>query len=573
MQMREKVGKSRNTVFFQWFVAPEARKVGSLKRRVRSHLARWEMKSCTPLWCEVHFQVKMYKTHHCRTTFGSCDVEKVHAVVARSTVPSQNVQNTRGSDHFWKLRCRKSARRCGAKYILKSTCTKHTMLGPLLEVQMSKKCTPLWREAHFQIKSADGYRALLDVQMSFRVAGAGIVHLVKSEQIVRVLWHFQCTKHQVGTTFWKLRWRKVARRCGTKHISKSKCTKHQVRTTFWKLRWRKKVHAVVARSTFQSQNAQNTPGPDHFWKLRCRKSARRCGAKMREAHLQVKKLKAQHVPSTFGSCDVEKVHAVCDTEHKNTPFSEQFWKLRCRKSARRCGAKHISKSKCQKHQGFGPLLDVQMSFRLPSFLEMPQNPHDLLTFDKVHNPCAGHAKQHLNVQKCSVPVCTFDLEMCFAPQRRTLFEHLNFQKCPEAEAFCTFWLGNVLRATTACNFSSLIWPAGSAPAALASLLFDPPEPQIIGKTSRLSYLFAHLDLLSSGSSFFWDFLFLETFSFLIFFLLFSSLLFFDSYHLCISSVHIVGSLTSKLPSKFRSQTSDKYGQMKCRDGGQREEKD
>ena len=45
MQMREKVGKSRNTVFFQWFGAPEGRKVGSLKRRVRSQLARWEMKS------------------------------------------------------------------------------------------------------------------------------------------------------------------------------------------------------------------------------------------------------------------------------------------------------------------------------------------------------------------------------------------------------------------------------------------------------------------------------------------------------------------------------------------------
>ena len=85
MQMREKVGKSRNTVFFQWFVAPEGRKVGSLKRRVRSQLARWEMKICTPLWREAHFEVKMYKTHHSRTTFGSWDVEKVHAVVARST--------------------------------------------------------------------------------------------------------------------------------------------------------------------------------------------------------------------------------------------------------------------------------------------------------------------------------------------------------------------------------------------------------------------------------------------------------------------------------------------------------
>ena len=84
--------------------------------------------------------------------FGSCDVEKVHAVVARSTFRSQNVQNTRGSDHFWKSRCPKSARRCGAKHISKSKCTKHTILGPLLEVAMSKKCTPLWREAHFEVK-------------------------------------------------------------------------------------------------------------------------------------------------------------------------------------------------------------------------------------------------------------------------------------------------------------------------------------------------------------------------------------------------------------------------------------
>ena len=46
--------------------------------------------------------------------------EKLHAVVARSTSPSQNVQNTPGSEHFWKLRCRKSARCCGANHISKS---------------------------------------------------------------------------------------------------------------------------------------------------------------------------------------------------------------------------------------------------------------------------------------------------------------------------------------------------------------------------------------------------------------------------------------------------------------------
>ena len=92
------------------------------------------------------------KTLGVPTTFGSSDVEKVHAVVAGSTFPSQNVQNTPGPDHFWRFRCRKSARRCAAKSSLKSKCTKHTILGPLLEVEMSKKCTPLWREAHFEVK-------------------------------------------------------------------------------------------------------------------------------------------------------------------------------------------------------------------------------------------------------------------------------------------------------------------------------------------------------------------------------------------------------------------------------------
>ena len=102
---------------------------------------------------------------------------------------------------------------------------------------------------------------------------------------------------------------------------------------------------------------------------------------------------------------------------------------------------------------------------LPSFLEMLQNPHVLLTFDQVHNPLACHAKRHLNVQKWSEHVvlltfwlrnvlrattaCTFatsqlpsgpkmvhfDFEMCFAPQRRALFRHLNVQKCSERELF------------------------------------------------------------------------------------------------------------------------------------------
>ena len=85
----------------------------------------------------------MYKTHHSQTTFGSWHVQKVHTVVARSTFPSQNVQNTPFSDHFWKLTWWKSACRCGAKHISKS-----------------------------KVQKTDGHGALFDVQTSFRVAGA-----------------------------------------------------------------------------------------------------------------------------------------------------------------------------------------------------------------------------------------------------------------------------------------------------------------------------------------------------------------------------------------------------------------
>ena len=203
IQMRGKVGKSRFTVFFQWFVAPEGRKVGSLKRRVRSQLARWEMKNCTPLWREADFEVKMYKTHQLRTTFGSWDVEKVHAVVARSTFWSQNVQNTPGSDHFWQLRCRKSARRCGAKRILKSTCTKDTIFGPLLDVDMSKKCTPLWREAHFQLKMYKTHH----VRTTFGGSDVEKVHAVVARSTFRTE-HVQNTRG--SDHFWRFRCRFAA---------------------------------------------------------------------------------------------------------------------------------------------------------------------------------------------------------------------------------------------------------------------------------------------------------------------------------------------------------------------------
>ena len=74
-----------------------------------------------------HFQVKMYKAPGVQTTFGGSDVEKVHAVVVRSTFRSQNAQNTSVSDHFWELRCRKSARRCGGSAFLSQNVTTHVL--------------------------------------------------------------------------------------------------------------------------------------------------------------------------------------------------------------------------------------------------------------------------------------------------------------------------------------------------------------------------------------------------------------------------------------------------------------
>ena len=88
--MREKVGKSRNTVFFPMICGSG----GSKSRLAKAAGAE---------------------------PAGQIRDEKLHAVV-------------------------------GAKHISKSKCTKHLSVGPLLEVEMSKKCTPLWREAHFQIK-------------------------------------------------------------------------------------------------------------------------------------------------------------------------------------------------------------------------------------------------------------------------------------------------------------------------------------------------------------------------------------------------------------------------------------
>ena len=158
--------------------------------------------------------------------------------------------------------------------------------------------------------------------------------------------------------------------------------------------------------------------------------------------------------------------------------------------------------------------------------------------------------------------------MCFAPHARAIFQTSNFKKRSEPLFFLTFWLENVLRATRACHFSNfqlqkvvwspqffniLTWKCAShhtrvqfltAPLAtgLRTRRFSEPtfgSPRHTNHWKNTVFcdfpnIFAHLTL----SSFFW----------LSFLLLFYSSLLSASSYLCFSSLHIVGSLTVKLPS-------------------------
>ena len=235
--------------------------------------------------------------------------------------------------------------------------------------------------------------------------------------------------------------------------------------------------------------------------------------------------------------------------------------------------------------------------RLPSFLNMLQNPHVFAHFWQGAQALAPATRNDIRRQKvgqtCGVSFFQhFDFEMCLAPQRRALFRYLNFQKWSEHVAFlfniwlrnvlraataCThlnfqkwsepisflhFWLRKVLRATTACTFRH-IWTSKSAPNMRCFVHFDfemcfalqrraifhlssgrlaphPPEPQTTGKTECFA---TFLPFRAPGSSFFWDFLFL----------FFSSLLW-----PAFPSVHVVGSLTSKLPSTSNKRTCPRF---------------
>ena len=147
--------------------------------------------------------------------------------------------------------------------------------------------------------------------------------------------------------------------------------------------------------------------------------------------------------------------------------------------------------------------------RLPSPLEMLQNLLVLLTLDKVRNPLHLPHKKTLQRPQVARTCDAFNILTSQFASRHNGVHFFNIwtsQKRSDAEVSCTFWLGNALRTTTACNFHR---SNGSAPPAWASLLVDYPEPQIIGKTPWFA---TFLLFRAPASSFFCLFLFSDLLS-------------------------------------------------------------
>ena len=269
-----------------------------------------------------------------------------------------------------------------------------------------------------------------------------------------------------------------------RHLNFQKSSDTEVFCTFW---LRNVLRATTAVHFFDISTSKSRPT------LRCfvHFDFEMCFAPQRRAlfrHLNFQKWPETGVFCTFWLRNVLRATTACTFSTSQLPKVVRHW-----------GVLYILTSKCASRHNGVHFFDISTSKSGPKLV------------------CFVH----------------FDFEMCFAPQWRAFFQHLNCQKWSNNGVFCTFSLGNVLRATTACTFSSLVWPARSAPAALVSLLFRPSGATNHWKNSvsRLSSLFAHLRRLSSDS-----------FSSTVLSLLSASSL------LCFASVHIVGSLTSKLPS-------------------------
>ena len=135
---------------------------------------------------------------------------------------------------------------------------------------------------------------------------------------------------------------------------------------------------------------------------------------------------------------------------KTPPFSEHFWTSE--------GQRHVAAVRDPPERGTKVCFDY---LGLSEFMSKCCNPFCTFLLRNVlrtTTACTFSILQLLKVVRtwCALYILTW--EMCFTPQLRALFGHLNFQKCSACQVFLVFSLAIFLRATTACNFSSLISP-------------------------------------------------------------------------------------------------------------------
>ena len=160
---------------------------------------------------------------------------------------------------------------------------------------------------------------------------------------------------------------------------------------------------AVVRSAFRSQTFKSTS-------VRVRallevELLKKCAWLLREAHFGVKMSKALQSWSTLVSCVAQKVHVVVapsafPSQHvKSTLGSERFWKFSCSKSARGCGAKHMSKSKWQKRHMFALLLDIHpLSFLAVDSApwQKPAKREGFAAVSNMHFAWQARYKRHLH---------------------------------------------------------------------------------------------------------------------------------------------------------------------------------
>ena len=298
----------------------------------------------------------------------------------------------------------------------------------------------------------------------------------------------------------------------TRHLRLQKWSEHGVSWTFW---LRNLLRATTACTFSKLDISDSKSGPNmlcfvHF-------DLEMCFAPQRRAlfqHPNLQKWREHVVLCTFWLGNVLRATTACTFSTSQLPKVVRPW----------C-ALYILTSKCASRHNGVHFFDISTSKSAPRMV------------------CFVH----------------FHFEMYFAPQRRALFRHRNFQKCSENGVFCAFSLWYVLRATTACTFSTSQLPKVVRSSSVLSILTWKCASRHNGVHFFMSHLaswlrtrrFSEPTFRPSGATNHWkktvnrDFpIFSRIY---LFFLLIFSLLSASSL-LCVSTVHIVGSLASKLPS-------------------------